>query len=662
MQRRIAVCINENIRTPVLLRAAQRKARDLRMPWVALYVETPGYYALSSEARDRLLRFMTMAEQMGGEVVDLPHKSAVAGVVEYIISTQASDAPIFHVIAGRSARDGILARLRPSFAQRLSAKLQRNWEVHIIPLTEDQSYVRQLGRSSHWRNLRLLEAGAVVCAVGGTTLASQLLNTSSAPDALTLNFTSVSLVFLTICTLMALRFGFFPGVLAGLLSLLSVNYFYVSPENTLQVNSVDDYVALLAFLSATLVISAVGGSTRAQVETALRRERRTQALFQINRLTANAQTSEEALEILHRALSEMLELDVVFFLPPTLNPDAIEPAYPKDMDLSQETRKALEEAWREKKPTGTGTPDRYHTTWRFEPMVTHNGEVGVMGINMPRDATVDAAFGRLSGALADHVAAIIERVELARSVEDTKIRQERERLRSMLLSSVSHDLKTPLASIIGSLSVYHSMRAKLPPERLEQLTQTALEEAQRLDSFITNILDMTRLESGSITYKMEWADPGELLLRVRKRMKTRLRGHAIHIHAPSEILEFEADVMMTEQVLENVLDNAIKYSPAGSDIDVSYGVASDGLFIEVRDRGQGIPLDKKDLVFDKYFRLKMEDSRVAGTGLGLAISRSIMESQKGTIEVENHPEGGAVFRLLFPSIRRLDAAYGVRAS
>ncbi|MBY0354735.1 MAG: hypothetical protein K2Q12_03290, partial [Rickettsiales bacterium] len=426
-----------------------------------------------------------------------------------------------------------------------------------------------------------------------------------------------------------------------------------APYQSFEISTVNDLLNLSLFFALALVISLIGAASRWDSENARIRERRSQAFFQINRLTNNAQTMDEAIQILHRTLSEMLEMDLAFFLPAVLNRELIKHVFPHDMKMSDETQKALEQSWREKKTTGIGTPDRYHTSWRFEPMVTHHGDVGVMGFKVPRHSHVDVSFGRLTGALADHCATIIERVEMARSIEASKLHDEREQLRSMLLSSVSHDLKTPLASIIGSLSVYHSMRDRLPEERLQMLTQTAFEEAQRLDSFITNILDMSRLESGNVTFKKEWVDPIELLLRVRKRMRQRLDGRVVTIQPSIEAIEIEVDVMMTEQVMQNILDNAIKYSPKGSEISISMFTTEQGFCIEVRDRGKGIPEEKHEMVFDKYSRLKMEDSLVAGTGLGLAISKKIIDAQEGSISITNHSEGGAIFALNFSRVRHV---------
>ena len=223
----------------------------------------------------------------------------------------------------------------------------------------------------------------------------------------------------------------------------------------------------------------------------------------------------------------------------------------------------------------------------------------------------------------------------------------------MLLSSVSHDLKTPLASIIGSLSVHQNMFAALPEEQRQELLANALDEAYRLDSFITNILDMTRLESKQVKFRKEWIPPQDILRHVEKRMKERLRFHKLNIHYDTMMnVELCADVMMTEQVIQNLLDNAGKYTPFGTAIDVTLEQAGPDLVIRIRDYGPGIPDDSIEKIFDKYTRLKKRDAKIAGTGLGLAIARTIMHEQCGDIIVANHPDGGAIFNVIVRNWRK----------
>ncbi len=225
----------------------------------------------------------------------------------------------------------------------------------------------------------------------------------------------------------------------------------------------------------------------------------------------------------------------------------------------------------------------------------------------------------------------------------------------MLLSSVSHDLKTPLASIIGSLSVYHGMFDSLPDKQKRELTETALDEAQRLDSFITNILDMTRIESGHVQFKSEWVDVHPVLRRVVRRLQQRLRNHNM-VLPDADAAEVRTDPILLEQILQNLIDNAAKYTPEGSDITVAYSNDGDDYRIHIRDNGPGIPEEKLESIFDKYARLQQTDSKVAGTGLGLAIVKAIMEEQGGQISVRNQDGGGAEFTLHFPEYRQTETA------
>jgi len=387
---------------------------------------------------------------------------------------------------------------------------------------------------------------------------------------------------------------------------------------------------------------------------AARRELSTQALFTLYRITANAFTRQQALEKLQRTLSRMLEMDVAFFLPSVMKPERIDAAFPTGLSLFDNDCKALDVCWNEMKTTGVAAPFNPGTDWRFEPMLASSGEVGVLGVRPRHGQSLDPWYGRLLTAIADQTASALEHMELERSMEATRIREEREKLRSMLLSSVSHDLKTPLAGIIGSLSVHNTMGGRLTPERRDALLETALEEAHRLDSFITNILDMTRLESGKIEFHYEWHDVSSIIRQVVKRLQHRLRKYQLVVHSIPENIEVYMDMVMTGQVLQNLLDNACKYTPPGTAIDITSRRNEEGLFIDVHDHGEGLPSDKLAHVFDKYARIQKEDSQVAGTGLGLAICKSVMEAQGGWITAANHPQGGAIFTICLPRWRKAE--------
>lgn len=655
-QEKIVVCIDAHPKTNVLLRAASNKAKEMGLEWIALYVETPEHYGRDRESRERILRFLTLAEEMGAEIVQIENKDVVSGVVTFIKEAYSKDTPVRHVIMGQSAKEGFFAELKASLAERVTRELRPfPAEVQIIPLTS-RHYTSSWFDRLQLREIKLREVGFALLSVAIAYGLAEILRASVSNVQWQINEHNVAAFFLIACVITSLRCGLISGLVSAITAFSVINYFYVAPLHSFGIDHTADGISLSVFLLSAVVVSLMGAYSRATNTALVRKERRSQALYKIHRLASGATERSKAFEIIHEELTQLLEMDIAFFMPRAMNPDEIELVYPEKVELSEKDLRSLQTCWDEARTTGLGTVNRFDSSWRFEPMITTNSEIGVLAIKVPVHIRLDASFGRLLTALADQAASILERIELTKMMSDSRVREEREKLRAMLLSSVSHDLKTPLASIIGSLSVYNRMKkgGRLDDETADELTDTALEEAQRLDSFISNILDMTRIESGDITFDEEWIDAGDPLKRVQKRLRQRLTRNPLMIEGADDGVQVLMDQMMTEQVLQNVIDNAVKYSPENTEIIVSCTVADSGFTYCVRDHGPGIPEDKLDAVFDKYERLKQSDSQVAGTGLGLAISKAVMEKQNGTITVLNHPDSGAEFTLWFPTFREKD--------
>jgi two-component system sensor histidine kinase KdpD len=637
----------------MVLHMARKRAQEKGCVWRAVYIESSatGPYAGQEDAQERLLRILTLAEQMGAEISYLQEATVEKGVEAML---EAEKDRIALLVIGASEREQRPWRVRPSVARRVIRVAQRYTEVEIIPLASEVS-----GGQSGWETLRmrlrsvkLLHLLWGLAAVGVAYLASELMRWLLPPALFRINMQNVDLLFMIACAFVAGRYGLLPGLMASAASFIIVDYDFTPSYHNFTFISVTDALNVTIFLFAALFISIFTSRTRSYAENAFRRENTAQALFTLYRIASDSSSRQQALEKLQRKLEGMLETEVAFFLPPALNPVGIAAAFPPDLALGEADQRALEMCWMETKTTGLASPFHPGGHWRFEPMIAPGGPLGVLGVRPRQKTKLDAWFGRLLTAIANQTAAVLERIELGRSMEATRIREEREKLRSMLLSSVSHDLKTPLSAIIGSLSVYRSLGERLTQAKQGELIETALEEAQRLDSFITNILDMTRLESGRIELKPEWQDMPTLLQQVSKRLQTRLRHHRLQIHPVPPNLEIYMDVMMTGQVLQNIIDNACKYTHSGTMIEITC-LAQEGrdFLCEVRDHGAGLQPEDMERIFDKYARLQKEDTRVAGTGLGLSICKAIMEMQGGAITVGNHPEGGAVFTLRLPRWR-----------
>lgn len=643
----VITCLADHPRAVILLRVARNLAVRNGGRWRAVFIEAPGQEGLNADAQERMLRLLTLAEQMGGETAHITAENYKIAVKTMFDEEKGR---IASIIIPHPERPGFMLwhKSLPEIIEQYAHK--RRIPVEGILISGQNHRYSLPERLRFFRPLPILYG---LLAVGVAYLCAFALQATLPPALFRINNQNIGLLFMTACAFVASRFGLMPGLVASLTSFLVINYFLTVPHYHIDLSNVTDMLNMGIFLSAAMLISVFTSRTRGFAEKARRRELNTQVLFNLYQIGSNAASRQQVLEKLHSHIVRTLKVEVAFFLPPAISPDAIALAYPQDAVLSDADMKAMELCWREMKTTGLGSPSFRDSSWRFNLMLSQSGAVGIIGVKPRSRKQMDVWFGGMLTAIADQVATIIERMELASTMEATRISEEREKLRSMLLSSVSHDLKTPLASIIAALSIYRSHGKQFDPSKRDSLIETALSESERLESFITNILDMTRLESKKISFKKGWHNPGKIVEDVLKRLEHRLRNHSVALQPPEQKMELYVDRMMIGQVLQNIIDNACKYTPLGTPIEISMvaGVDGGGFAYAVRDHGKGIPPEKLEQIFDKYARLQMRDSQVAGTGLGLAICKAVMEGQGGAVKAQNHPEGGAVFTICIPEWR-----------
>lgn len=650
----ILVCIDEHPRARFLLRAAKRKAQELELSWEVLHVETSETEnPTGEEAHIHLLQTLTLAEQMGAKVHTIDAPTAYQGIIKFLKEQGVNSAPIEKIILGKTEFETWLDYIIPPLPYRLKKQLKDKVDIIAIPFEGGNEHKRSLLTRLGNRNVRLKEVIYSLSIVALTTLVIEIID-FLLPDALGPYYRNKSILYIIPSIVAAGKYGLVTGLITAVTSFLVLTFLYIAPPYSLIIEHLSDAINLAMFLGASMASTLFMSRTHAKGEEIAKKAHRVQALFQLHRVTFTKDTRANTIDALYEELVNLLEMEVAFFLPSAVNIDQIELVFPEGISLSEAETLALETSWREGKITGLGSPSQSEGKWRFIPLITTNDAIGVLGVRINHPFHLDNALAGLLNAITDQVALILERMELGQMMEESRLREEREKLRSMLLSSVSHDLKTPLASIIGSLSVLLSMSSRLTEEHRNTLMRTALEESQRLDSFITNILDMTCIESGQISFRQEWVNPDEIFRRVQRRLRDRLQYHVLILHPLKEKIEVMMDPMMTEQVVQNVLDNGAKYTPPGTKIEISCFIDDKGFTCEIRDHGPGIPSDKLEKVFDKYARIHKQDRQVAGTGLGLAISKAVMQAQSGNIKVANHPEGGAVFTLYLPKWRLED--------
>jgi two-component system sensor histidine kinase KdpD len=345
----------------------------------------------------------------------------------------------------------------------------------------------------------------------------------------------------------------------------------------------------------------------------------------------------------------MLKVRVVILLPEGTS-IGVRAGYPPEDTLDQADLAAAKWVWEHATPAGRGADTLPGAKRLFLPMRTGRGTVGIVGLDSDRPGpllTPDQK--RLFDALSDQAALAIERINLSEDIDRARIAAETERLRSALLTSISHDLRTPLASILGSATSLSSQRGNLDEHAREELIGTIRDEAERLNRFIANLLDMTRLESGAIEPRLDFVDLGDVVGSAIRRASGVLACHQIQIKLAADLPMLRLDPVLLEQVLFNLLDNAAKYSPPGTKIGLRAGRDGDLVRLDIEDEGEGIPDSDLERIFDKFYRVQAMDRQRAGTGLGLAICRGFVEAMGGRIRAANRSDGrGALLSITFP--------------
>ncbi|MBV9521899.1 MAG: sensor histidine kinase KdpD, partial [Alphaproteobacteria bacterium] len=485
----------------------------------------------------------------------------------------------------------------------------------------------------------LMSAGLVAIATGLGMSIRQFLEVSN-----------VALAFLTAVLLAAVRFGLLPSLFASLLSVLAYNFFFLPPLYTFTIADPENVVALFFFLFVALVTSNVTSRTRNQMLTARSRARTTAELYSFSRKLAGIAGLDDLLWATAYQIASMLHARVVILLPEE-GQIALRAGYPPEDQLSEADLAAASWAWTNNRPAGRGADTLPGGQWLFLPLRTARGTVGVLGV--ARDAphallTPDER--RLLDALADQAGVAIERIRLAAEIDESRVLHETERLRSALLTSISHDLRTPLASVLGALTSLRSYDKHYDTATREELLTTAQEEAERLNRFVGNLLDITRLESGAIELKRDAVDLADIIGSAMRRAAAILGKHKVKIELAPDLPMLRLDFVLFEQVLFNLFDNAAKYAPPGSTVSVKAAEAGGAVVITLADEGIGIPAGDLDRVFDKFYRVKASDRQRAGTGLGLAICRGFVEAHGGAITAANRTDGpGAVFTIRLPT-------------
>ncbi|MGE5512252.1 MAG: DUF4118 domain-containing protein, partial [Bacteroidota bacterium] len=465
----------------------------------------------------------------------------------------------------------------------------------------------------------------------------------------TFGIENVDLVFLTATVAIAIRFGLLPSLVTSALSALAYNFFFLPPLYTLSIGDPTHIAAFAFFALVAVLVSNLAARARAHALAAFARVRTTESLYAFSRKLAGAGTLDDVLWASGYQMAAMLKVRVVLLLPEgsTLS---LRSGYPPEDALDASDLAAADWAWSHNRPAGRGADTLPGAKRLFLPMRTGRGTIGVVGIDSDKPGPLlTREQRRLLDALIDQAALAIERVHLVEEADRVKRSIETDKLRAAILTSLSHDLRTPLSSIMGAAGALRDLSDALSKDDKADLLDTIVEEAERLNRFIANLLHMTKLEAGAVTPDTAPHVLSELIATTLTRAAKIIDNHKVELDLAADLPMVNVDGILFEQAMFNLIDNASKYAPAGTTIRIQGWREGDLVRLQVLDEGPGIPPEATGRVFDRFYRVHKEDSVRAGTGLGLAVSRGFIEAMQGRIVAGNRSDrSGAVFTVTLP--------------
>lgn len=635
---RVLVCVSEDPRAAGLVRYAKRTADRLHAPWTALTIEIARSQRLTEDEHTRIADALRLAERLGGEAATLPGSGRVADD----LLTFARQNNVTHIVIGKSSRSRWFELLHGSVVHDL-VRRSGAISVHVVageaigaalPVSIRTAEAKQRISPGPY----LVALAAVGAAVGLGKLVRPLLGLET-----------MDLIFICAVLGIAIGYGLLPSLFASVVASLAYNFFFLPPIYTFTIAAPTNVAALLFFLLIAVIASNLTARVRSQMLAARNRARTTEALYSFARKIAGITTLDELLFAVLHQINAMLKVDVVFLLPER-GDLVMQAAWPPEDSLDDADMGAAKWAFESNRPAGRGSDTLTGAKRLFLPIGTGRGRLGVVGLTRADGIpllTPDER--RLFDALADQTAIAIERIVLARETDAARLSTETERLRSALLASLSHDLKTPLASITGAATSLRQYGDLYDAKERHDLVVMIETEADRLGRFVSNLLDMARLSSGPIELHREPVEIGEVVATALSRASNLLKDRVVEVDTDPDLPLLSLDPVLFEQVLVNLIDNATRYSSPGSAIVIRAVRSGERVIIQVIDEGQGIPPHELERVFEQFHRAPAE-SQTPGTGLGLSICKGFVEALGGSIKAENREgRSGAMLTITFPS-------------
>ncbi|HEY6630710.1 MAG TPA: sensor histidine kinase KdpD [Rhizobiaceae bacterium] len=618
---RLLVCIGADRLSEKVVRTAARLASGLNAPWLVISIERADSPPPPAEATQQLAATFKLAESLGAET----RRVTGQDFVEEILKTARRE-HVTQIVIGARRQTFPTSLLRKSLPDTLIERVS-GLGIHVV--TSEDAGPPPRPERNRWRWLRVKrpkwEIGLPVAAVAVASYLGSLIEHF-------VDLPNISMLYLLAVLISAVYAGYFSALFAAVLSAFAYNFIFIPPISSFTIASPHEVFGLIVFVIAALIAGGLASRLSEQAATASRRAASTQALYNFSRKLSGTAKVDDVIWAAVAQMQASLRRDIVL-LSANGGELGLAAAWPPDTELDVSDMMAARWAMEKNEPAGNGTGTLPNSPFQFRPLGASAGVAAVVGYRQA-GGVLGAEEERVLGAILDQTAVAIDRARLSKESLEQAARLEGERFRSALLSSISHDLKTPLATITGAVSSLRELGDRMTPESRNDLLASIEEESDRLARFVANLLDMTRIEAGALDARHDWVDVGDVIHSALQRAARYFPGRAIETSIGDSLPLIRGDSVLLGQVLFNLIDNAVKYG--GSDPIRIYAKAeADQLVISVTDLGKGIPAKDLSNILDKFYRHGKPDGRTPGTGLGLAIARGFVEAMGGTIAAES---------------------------
>lgn len=631
---RVLVCVSPSPLSIRLVRAAKRMSAALRAKWFVAFVETPGYHSLPDADRARMVQTLRLAEQLGAEVVELSGDNVAEEITRFARRENVSK-----IVIGKPAQSRWIEILHGSVVDEI---IRLSGAIDVYVITGDAEgglspHKKPFRRSSDPRNyfkalgVIALSTGIAECMAGRFELSNLIMT------------------YMLGVVVVSVFLGRGPSIFASIISVAAFDFFFVPPTLTFAVSDTQYVVTFVVMLVIALVISTLTSRVRLQAVAARERERRTAALYSMSRELSSTLNIEDLAKIGLRHVADLFASKVALLLPDSSGKLSLVHFGEGDHALRVIDNGVAIWAFKNRQAAGLSTSTLPGAGSLYVPLSGSKNVIGVLAI-CPADAQrfVLPEQLHLLETFANQMAIALERALLSLENEQARLQVKTEQLRNSLLSSVSHDLRTPLATITGAASSIIEGSSTLDVDACKSMACEIYDQSGRLNRLVGNLLDMTRVESGSLKVKKQWNPVDEIIGSALNALDNDLLGREVVVTIAPELSFVPVDDILIQQVLVNLLENAIKYTPAGSRIDIKATLVkeSNQALFAVEDRGEGVPEAMRARIFEKFYRA--HNANASGVGLGLAICSGIIEAHGGRIWVETRDGGGASFKFTLP--------------